>query len=197
MRRNLTMDEASRGTYATTLFSMESERIIKNHDTRNPLFLVVNHLSPHSGNEDHPMQAPESEIEKFSYIKDPNRRTLAAMISLMDQSVGELVKNLEAKAMLDNTIILFSSDNGAPTLGQHGNFGSNFPFKGVSGTFQWLIGTLFRELLFFHSKKIGHLKGPCVCQPSFGVVSSEINTVCRISWSITLTGYQPWQKRLS
>jgi arylsulfatase B len=134
MRRNLTMDEASKGTYATTLLSMESERIIEQHDTNDPLFLVINHLAPHSGNEDDPMQAPESEIAKFSYIKDPNRRILAAMISLLDQSVGELVKSLEAKSMLDNTIILFSSDNGAPTLGQHGNFGSNFPFKGVSVT---------------------------------------------------------------
>lgn len=40
---------------------------------------MVNHLAPHAGNEepDIPLEAPEDEIKKFEYIKDPNRRTLA------------------------------------------------------------------------------------------------------------------------
>jgi arylsulfatase B len=152
MRRNLTMDETSKGVYATTLFSSESERIINNHNQEKPLFLLMNHLSPHSGNEDAPMQAPAEEITKFSYIKDPNRRVLAAMISVLDQSVGRLFASLSAKNMLDNTIILFYSDNGAPTLGQHGNYGSNHPFKGVRMTNR-AFKFIFLSFILFSAKK--------------------------------------------
>lgn len=78
------------------------------------------------------LQAPQSEIDKFSYIQDPNRRTYAAMMSILDKGIGKVVKSLGEKRMLENTIILFMADNGAPTAGQHANYGSNFPLKGVS-----------------------------------------------------------------
>jgi arylsulfatase B len=53
------------------------------------------------------------------------------MVSLLDKSVGKVVESLKKKNMMDNTIILFYSDNGAPTVGMHSNQGSNYPFKGV------------------------------------------------------------------
>jgi arylsulfatase A-like enzyme len=57
---------------------------------------------------------------------------LAAMVSKLDQSVGEVMAALRTKGMLHNSIVLFMSDNGAPTFGIHSNRGSNFPLKGVS-----------------------------------------------------------------
>ena len=54
------------------------------------------------------------------------------MISRMDRSVGEVVAALRHKHMLENTIILFMSDNGAPSVGIHSNHGSNYPLRGVS-----------------------------------------------------------------
>lgn len=80
------------------------------------------------------MQAPEDEINKFSYIKDPKRRKMAAMTNIMDQGVGKVVTALKKQRMLDNTIIVFISDNGAPTIGLHSNMGSNYPLRGVSET---------------------------------------------------------------
>lgn len=77
------------------------------------------------------MQAPEDEINKFSYIKDLKRRKMAAMTSIMDEGIGKVVTALKRKKMLDNSIIVFISDNGAPTIGLHSNLGSNYPFKGV------------------------------------------------------------------
>lgn len=54
------------------------------------------------------------------------------MISKLDESVGKVVRTLKEKKMLDNTIILFYSDNGAPSDGLFDNSGSNHPLKGVS-----------------------------------------------------------------
>lgn len=134
MRRNLQVDYSARGTYATDLFTREAVRLIHDHNqtSANPLFLVVTHLAPHTGNEDDPMQAPEEDVELFSFIKDPKRRVLAAMISKLDDGVGQIVQALKKSGMLNNTVVLFYADNGAPTIGKHSNGGSNFPLRGVS-----------------------------------------------------------------
>lgn len=54
------------------------------------------------------------------------------MVSMLDKSVGDVVTALRDKHMLENSIILFISDNGAQTNGIHANHGSNYPLKGVS-----------------------------------------------------------------
>lgn len=54
------------------------------------------------------------------------------MISILDREVGRIVQKLEEKKMLENSIIVFFSDNGAPSLGIHSNAGSNFPLRGVT-----------------------------------------------------------------
>lgn len=57
------------------------------------------------------------------------------MVSKLDQSVGEVVTALRQKGMLENSIVLFMSDNGAPTVGIHSNRGSNYPMRGVGVKF--------------------------------------------------------------
>ncbi|KAJ6648068.1 Arylsulfatase J, partial [Pseudolycoriella hygida] len=51
-------------------------------------------------------------------------------VSILDDGVGRVVKALSENKMLDNTIILFFADNGAPIEIEHRNAGSNMPFKG-------------------------------------------------------------------
>lgn len=50
---------------------------------------------------------------------------------MLDKGVGLVVKTLKEKKMLDNTIIILLSDNGAPSEGIHYNRGSNAPLRGV------------------------------------------------------------------
>lgn len=52
----------------------------------------------------------------------------------MDRSIGRITKALADKHMLDDTLIVFVSDNGAPTLGQFANWGVNLPFRGRKET---------------------------------------------------------------
>ncbi|CAH1102411.1 unnamed protein product [Psylliodes chrysocephalus] len=124
-RRNLDVDWDAKGKYSTTLFTNEAVKLIREHDTNNPMFLYLAHIAPHTANEADPLQAPDEEIAKFAHIKDPKRRVYAAMVSMLDQSVGTVIEALQGKQMLQNSVILFLSDNG-PT-----KYGSSYPLKGI------------------------------------------------------------------
>ncbi|KAL0269023.1 UNVERIFIED_CONTAM: hypothetical protein PYX00_010767 [Menopon gallinae] len=132
MRRGLEVDHTSKGEYSTDAFTKEAVNVIKMHNsTRGPLFLYLSHLSPHSGNPDNPLQAPDDEIAKHAKIKDPERRVYAAMVTRLDAGVGKVMSALREADMLDNSIVLFMADNGAVTFGMHSNRGSNYPLRGL------------------------------------------------------------------
>ncbi|KAL2724742.1 arylsulfatase B-like isoform X2 [Vespula maculifrons] len=77
MRRNLSIAWDTLNKYSTDLFTEESVRLINSHDTKDPMFLYLAHLAPHSGNSNDLLQAPDEEIAKFGYINDPERRIYA------------------------------------------------------------------------------------------------------------------------
>lgn len=54
------------------------------------------------------------------------------MVHSLDVAVGKIMTALRESGMLDNSVVLFYSDNGAPTIGQHANDGSNYPMRGVT-----------------------------------------------------------------
>ena len=97
--------------YFTTLIGNEAVNIIQNHNTSKPLFLYVASLAPHA-----PYQAPKQAIEAYKNAAgDEHRHTYAAMITELDAQVGRIVAALKQKNMIDNTLIIFSSDNGGAT----------------------------------------------------------------------------------
>lgn len=108
MRRNSETENRT-GTYATDLFTDEAVNLIESHNTKVPLFMMLTHLAPHTGNEDEPMEAPEEVERKFKHIKEEKRRKLAAMISVMDEGIGKVIEAVNRKEMMNNTVILFMS----------------------------------------------------------------------------------------
>lgn len=93
--------------YATHLLGDEAVRLIEQHQSQQPLFLYLAMAAPHMPNE-----APQSSIDQYAQIDNPNRRIHAAMVTELDHQIGRIVDALEKQQMLDNTLILFASDNG-------------------------------------------------------------------------------------
>ncbi|XP_033228772.1 arylsulfatase J-like isoform X2 [Belonocnema kinseyi] len=119
--------------YFTDIVSNQAEEIIRKHDPETPLFLEIAHLAPHSGGLIDPLQVRDlKEVNKtLGYIKDFNRRKFAGMMTALDESVGRTVAALKKAKMLENSIIIFASDNGAQTEGLLENIGSNYPLRGL------------------------------------------------------------------
>jgi arylsulfatase A-like enzyme len=93
--------------YATTLIGREGARLIGAHDPSRPLFLYVSFSAPQV-----PLQAPPEYLERYRDIPDENRRTYLAMVSALDDAIGDMVSALDRKGMRGNTLIVFHSDNG-------------------------------------------------------------------------------------
>ena len=107
--------------YLTDAFSREAVHFIKSQK-KNPFFLCLSYSAVHS-----PLEAPKDRLFRFSYIKDKKRRMFAAMLSAVDDGIGEILFNLRRLGIERDTLIFFFSDNGGPTIQTRS---SNFPFRG-------------------------------------------------------------------
>ena len=160
------------GKYSTDIFRDEAVRIIRNHNKSEPLFLYLPFQAVHSGNADSiSLQAPVELIRKFNYIENIQRRTYAAIVASLDNAVGTIYDTLRDSGMLDNSIIVFTTDNGGPANGYDGNAASNFPLRGIKNTL-WEGGV--RGVGFIHSPLLR----------TSGYVSDHLLHVC--DWLPTL-----------
>ncbi len=95
--------------YLTDAFTREAVDFIDRNADK-PFFLYLPYNAVHS-----PMQGADAYMEKFSGIKDLQRRIFAAMLANLDDSVGEVLAKLREEGIEENTLIFFISDNGGPT----------------------------------------------------------------------------------
>ncbi|MFT7662554.1 MAG: arylsulfatase B, partial [Planctomycetota bacterium] len=110
--------------YATTLLANEASDLIEAHDTTIPLFLYLAFTAAHL-----PLQAPREYIKKYKTMPGVPRRIYAAMVTCMDDAIGQVMASLEKKGMRENTLVIFSSDNGGAI-----NCGAdNSPYRGSKG----------------------------------------------------------------
>ena len=84
-----------------------------------PFFMYLAYNAPHK-----PLDAKPEDLALFSHIKSESRRKYAAMIYAVDRGVGQVRAKLEEEGLLDNTIIVYLSDNGGiiedPALASNG-----------------------------------------------------------------------------
>ncbi|WP_430452273.1 sulfatase family protein [Rhodopirellula europaea] len=137
MVRNLEPTEEDKGTYCTYLFQREALRFLDEHAGEEPFFLYVPFNAPHNSSSLDPkirssVQAPERfkamypPVESETRVTDryrygtpatvatpqARRRDYRAAVTCMDAAIGEMLDRLEAKQMLEDTIVVFFSDNG-------------------------------------------------------------------------------------
>ncbi|OCT97139.1 arylsulfatase J [Xenopus laevis] len=127
------------GIYSTEMYTQRVQQILSKHNPNNPLFLYIAYQAVHS-----PLQAPGNYMENYNSITNENRRRYAAMLSCLDDAVNNVTTALKKYGFYDNSVIIYSSDNG----GQPMAGGNNWPLRGSKGTY-WEGG--IRAVGFVHS----------------------------------------------
>jgi arylsulfatase A-like enzyme len=75
-----------------------------------PFFLTIAFNAPHG-----PLQVPKNYYDRFAAITSPNVRAYTAMVTMLDESVGQVLAALDRKKVTGNTLIIFTSDAGCDT----------------------------------------------------------------------------------
>ena len=107
---NPRLEDGPEGEYLTERLSQEVCDYIESNSEA-PFFVNLWLYNVHT-----PLQAKEEKIAKYDSLIDPSARhrnaTYAAMVEHTDDAVGNIINTLKEKGLYENTIILFSSDNG-------------------------------------------------------------------------------------
>jgi arylsulfatase A-like enzyme len=114
--------------YATDLFGREAQRFIEENQN-GPFFLYVPFNAPHgpSNLERTGSQAPEEYVRMYGEPPGSGRIRYMANITCMDAAVGGILEKLKQLNLEENTLVVFSSDNGATRVGR------NTPMRGQKG----------------------------------------------------------------
>ncbi len=125
--------DGKEGTYTHDLFVSESLKWLR-ANAQNPFFLYLPVTIPHTNNgkapngQQVPIDAPYS-AEKWPQVE----KNFAAMITRLDSGVGQIMALLKELKIDDNTLIIFTSDNGPHSEGGHQAdfFNSNGALRGI------------------------------------------------------------------
>ena len=103
--------------YSTELLAEEAVQLIERHDPADPFFLYLPFNAVHNPND-----APQEYIDRYSHLANPKQR---AQLAVMDLAIGQVMDALEAKGVLDDTLVMFLNDNGGTSTA-----GWNAPYRG-------------------------------------------------------------------
>lgn len=117
------LDDAPEGEYLTDRLGAEAVKLIAEHKDQ-PFFLYLPHYAVHT-----PLRAKADVIAKYPGQAVGGRQSnpvYAAMVESMDDAVGAVLKALDDNKLADNTIVIFTSDNGGLATSEGGPFGATF-----------------------------------------------------------------------
>lgn len=115
------------------------KQFLKRHDPHTPLFLYLSLQATHA-----PLQVPDHFLHLYDSQCNRLRRHYAAMLSCLDSGVAQVVQELKTQELYENSVLIYSSDNGGQPL----SGGSNWTLRGGKGTY-WEGG--IRTVGFVHS----------------------------------------------
>jgi arylsulfatase A-like enzyme len=113
--------------YMTDYLGDQAVAAIKANASR-PFFMYLAFNAPHT-----PLQALKSDYDALPQIGDHRLRVYAAMIRALDRDVGKVLAALKAEGLEDNTLVIFTSDNGGANY--IGLPDINKPYRGWKATF--------------------------------------------------------------
>jgi len=113
--------------YMTDFYGDEAVAAIKANRNR-PFFLYLAFNAPHT-----PLMALKSDFDALDYIPDRQLRIYAAMVKALDRNVGKVLEALKSEGLDRDTLVVFTSDNGAPPILGLGDL--NKPYRGWKSTF--------------------------------------------------------------
>ena len=111
------------GGYVTDRFGDAACKFITLNKAK-PFFLLVSFTAPHSPNQPKPEDAKRTE-----HISDEQRASYAGLIVALDDNVGKILKHIDKEGLKENTVVIFTNDNG----GQTRTGADNFPLQGKKG----------------------------------------------------------------
>ncbi|XP_071094083.1 arylsulfatase B-like isoform X1 [Haliotis cracherodii] len=120
-RNNTSPEKTDNGTYSTFRFTDVATDIIQRHNKSRPLFLYLPFQAVHA-----PIEVPEKYEAMYPNIQTEDRRKFCGMVSALDEAVGNITKTLTDSGLMEDTLILFTADNGG-WITEHGN---NYPLRG-------------------------------------------------------------------
>jgi len=113
--------------YMTDYLSTQAVRAIQANKHR-PFLLYLSYNAPHT-----PLHARKSDYDALPMINNHTERVYGAMIASLDRGIGRVMAALKAEGIDDNTLIIFSSDNGGADY--IGLPDLNAPYRGWKMTF--------------------------------------------------------------
>lgn len=113
--------------HMTDYFADQAIAAIEANKNR-PFFLYLAFNAPHT-----PLQATKEDYAKLPQIKDHKTRVYGAMIAQLDRRIGDIMAKLKAAGIDDNTLVIFTSDNGGAWY--TGIADHNKPYRGWKATF--------------------------------------------------------------
>ncbi|MGI8783944.1 MAG: arylsulfatase [Acidobacteriota bacterium] len=168
--------------FSHDLFEAEALQFIRDHK-EDPFFLYIPFTVPHVA-----LQVPGDSLAEYQgqwedppytggrrYLPHPHpRAAYAAMVTRLDRSVGRIAKLIDELSLGDDTVILFSSDNG-PT--HDGVGGSDSEFFASAGPFRGLKGSLYE----------GGIRAPLIARWRGKIKPGSVSDLPSVSYDVLPT----------